>query len=228
MIQISGVSKKYGKEQVLKDITFTAMPGESIAIVGQNGCGKSTLLKIMAGIIEQSEGEISYFGEQKKAKRRKLCGYVPQENPLMEELNVWDNLKLWGAKNSEDIAWLLEEFELQDILKFPVEKLSGGMKRRLSIACAMLEKAPIMLLDEPTTAMDVYYKEKIQQWMLEYKKRNGIVILTTHEEKEIMEASRCYIMREGYLEELKDEKKTMGYIRECFFEEHRKGDKYGE
>ena len=58
MIQISGVSKKYGNKQVLKDITFTAMPGESIAIVGQNGCGKSTLLKIMAGIIEPSEGEI--------------------------------------------------------------------------------------------------------------------------------------------------------------------------
>ena len=77
-------------------------------------------------------------------------------------------------------------------MKMPVQKLSGGMKRRLSIACALAKWPPILLLDEPTTALDLYYKDRIQSWIREYKKMNGIVIMTTHDEKEIMESDNVW------------------------------------
>ena len=98
MIEVSHIKKKYGKKQILTDISFQVECGECVAVVGKNGCGKSTLLQIMAGILRADGGSIRYFGQdtgKDKKAFRKYCGYVPQDNPLMEELTVKDNLKLW-------------------------------------------------------------------------------------------------------------------------------------
>ena len=90
MIQVTHIKKRYGKKVVLEDITFSVKPGECVAIIGENGCGKSTLLKIMADVMKADSGEYSYYGKTKNVN--KLCGYVPQENPLLEDLSVKDNL----------------------------------------------------------------------------------------------------------------------------------------
>ncbi len=216
MIEVSHIRKKYGKKQILKDISFRVECGECVAVVGKNGCGKSTLLQIMAGILRADGGNIRYFGQdagKDKKAFRKYCGYVPQDNPLMEELTVKDNLKLWGAGKNASCEEVILQFQLEDILSMPVEKLSGGMKRRLSIACALLEWPPILLLDEPTTALDIYYRENVRQWMGQYRKMNGIVVMTTHEEKEILEADRCLVMHEGKMLELDGSAIDMGKIR---------------
>lgn len=216
MIEVSHIRKKYGKKQILKDISFRVECGECVAVVGKNGCGKSTLLQIMAGILRADGGNIRYFGQdagKDKKAFRKYCGYVPQDNPLMEELTVKDNLKLWGAGKNASCEEVIRQFQLEDILSMPVEKLSGGMKRRLSIACALLEWPPILLLDEPTTALDIYYRENVRQWMGQYRKMNGIVVMTTHEEKEILEADRCLVMHEGKMLELDGSAIDMGKIR---------------
>ena len=161
MVEVSHISKRYGKKEVLTDITFTVMPGECVAVIGKNGCGKSTLLKILAGVLSPDGGNFSFFKETKPRKRNGFCGYVPQENPLMEQLSVKDNLYLWGGKNALQNQLLLEEFQMQEYLKIPVEQLSGGMKRRLSIVCALMKNPSVLLMDEPTASLDFFYKEHL-------------------------------------------------------------------
>lgn len=221
MVKISHLQKKYGKRVILEDINFQAECGECIAIVGKNGCGKSTLMRILAGIMKPDDGEVLYFGQEALRKRKifqQYCGYVPQENPLMEELSVKDNLKLWGGKKGKIREEVTELFQLQDMMNVPVEKLSGGMKRRVSIACALINMPPIILMDEPTTALDLYYKEGIHQWMKKYQKGNGIIIMTTHDEQEIMECDRCLVMKEGKIIELSKEEKTIDRVKSYIME----------
>lgn len=216
MVEISHLQKRYGRRVILEDISFQAKCGERIGIVGKNGCGKSTLMRIMAGIMKPDDGEILYFNEnalQKKKVFREYCGYVPQENPLIEELSVKDNLRLWGKPNGEAIEKLTEVLQLQDMMHMPVEKLSGGMKRRVSIACALMNMPPVILMDEPTTALDLYYKEGIHKWMESYQKMKGIIIMTTHDEQEILSCDRCLVMKEGKLIELPPSERTIDMVK---------------
>lgn len=216
MIQVSNLGKRYGKKTVLQEISFTAQCGECVAIVGRNGCGKTTLMQILAGVLKPDGGEIRYFGKEPLKNfhyYQEYCGYVPQDLPFLEELSVKDNLKLWGVDRSAQYEWIIRAFDLREIMKMPVQKLSGGMKRRLSIAGALAKWPPILLLDEPTTALDLYYKDRIQSWIREYKKMNGIVIMTTHDEKEIMESDKCLVMCEGYLRETGTESREIEQIK---------------
>lgn len=216
MVEALHLQKKYGRKVILEDISFQAECGERIGIVGKNGCGKSTLMRIMAGIMKPDGGSLTYFGEnalRKKKVFREFCGYVPQENPLIEELSVKDNLKLWGKCTGEVMSRLTELLQLQDMMRMPVEKLSGGMKRRVSIACALMNMPPVILMDEPTTALDLYYKEGIHKWMESYQKMNGIIIMTTHDELEIMECDRCFVMKEGKMTELPQEERTIELVK---------------
>ena len=203
-VEVSAVSRHYRKKQVLREISFDVESGESVVIVGKNGCGKSTLLQIMAGAQKAGCGKSS----------RKYYGYVPQENPLFEELSVKDNLKFWGAGKKENLNSVIEQFQLEEMLHMKVEKLSGGMKRRLAIACAFVELPPVLLLDEPTAALDIYYKESILEWLSKYKQMNGTIIMTSHEEQEIVFADRCLLMDNGQMRELsRDPQKRLEEIK---------------
>ena len=217
MVELSHIQKKYGKNPVLSDISFQLQRGQVAALIGKNGCGKSTLLQVLAGVLKADGGNIHYFGQCASGDRKvaaRYCGYVPQENPLLEELSVKDNLKLWGAGKQDFSGKLLEEFGLADILSMPVEKLSGGMKRRLGIACAVLKEPPVLLLDEPTTALDLYYQESIRSWMEEYRKRQGIILMATHYMTEILAADRCFLMEKGRVRELTREEKSEERMKE--------------
>lgn len=217
-VRVTDVGKRYHKAQVLEDVSFQVMSGECVAIVGRNGCGKSTLLKILAGVQSADTGEIQYFGttvSRSAGVSKKFCGYVPQENPLFEELSVKDNLKFWSRGEKKNLKHMIQQFELEDIMRVKVQKLSGGMKRRLAIACALLELPPIILLDEPTAALDIYYKNTTLAWMEEYRKMNGTIIMASHEEQEIMFADRCMMLYEGKMRELsKDRQERADQIRE--------------
>ena len=216
MLKVSNIKKRYGRKMVLEDISFEAYCGERVAVIGRNGCGKTTLMQILAGILRPNEGELRYFGKDPQSKKeyfRKYCGYVPQELPLMEELSVRDNLRLWGVDHSDGSEEIIRQFELEEMMKMTVSKLSGGMKRRLSIACALAGWPPILLMDEPATALDLYYKENIGNWMQSFNAMNGIIVMTTHDEKEILSCDRCLLMQEGHLTELSKEEQNMSSIR---------------
>lgn len=201
----------------MRGVSFTAERGECIGIVGANGCGKSTLLSIMAGTLKPRSGQVFYYGRMAwsdaKAGRmrsdkqviRSMTGYVPQENPLIPELSVYDNLRLWYPDKKQLEQELEQGFlSLLGIGEFSskqVSKLSGGMKKRVSIGIAMAGMPPVLLMDEPSAALDLICKEEIRRYLQVYLERKGTVVLTTHEESELALCSRLYIMKDGQLHE---------------------------
>ena len=204
-IEIKNISKKFKRKSVLRDITLSVGEGKCIGILGANGCGKSTLLSILAGVQHADGGSFVCDGVdllKDARKRAELVGYVPQGTPLISELSAWDNLILWYDKDTakqELENGVLHLLGIGDFLKVTVSKMSGGMKKRLSIGCAMAKKPPILLLDEPTAALDIACKQHIAEYLQHYKRSGGILLLTTHD---VMELSLCdawYIIRDGVL-----------------------------
>ena len=204
-IDIKNVSKAYGKKQVLKDISFSAEGGKCIGILGANGCGKSTFLSILAGVLERNSGaflfnDVDLFQDRKK--RSDLVGFVPQGTPLIEELTAWDNLLLWFSRDNlknELENGVLKMLGIDEFLKVTVRKMSGGMKKRLAIGCAMAKKPPILLLDEPTAALDLACKQKISDYLMKYKEAGGLLLLTTHDSLELSLCDECYIIKDGVM-----------------------------
>lgn len=210
MIQANNLFKKYGKNHIIKGASFYVKKGECIAIVGANGCGKSTLLGVLSGSLKSESGTILYDGKD-AAKNSKLffeyVGYVPQDNPLMDKLSVLDNLRFWYCESNRNLTEDLKtgvpaRFGLDSYKKYPVEKLSGGMKKRLSIACALAKDPPILILDEPGASLDIVCKEDIKNYLKSYLKNGGTVIITSHEEAELDLCNRMYLLQNGVLTEL--------------------------
>lgn len=212
LIEVRNITRKYGRKKVLKDISFTADNGQCIGIVGANGCGKSTLLKILSGAHRPDSGSISYGGENplaKKAVFSRYIGYVPQENPLFDNLTVLDNLKLWYCDSSRSLKddinnGIIAEFGVSRYLKSTVRNLSGGMKKRLSIACAISRNPRILILDEPGASLDIVCKEDIKNYMKKYISEGNTIIIASHEEGELSVCTDMYLMDNGVLEKLPD------------------------
>ncbi len=210
MIEVQGIAKNFGKKQVLRDIIFSAKQGECVAIAGANGCGKSTLLSILAGTLRPQQGSFRAFGHDmftEPKERERLVGYVPQENPLIGELSAKDNLRLWYCNSRFDMNRELESgvlamLGIPDFLNVKVANMSGGMKKRLSIGCAVANDPAILILDEPSAALDLVCKDAIRRYLEEFKKRNGIVLITTHDEEELSLCDRILVMNEGRLREV--------------------------
>lgn len=211
MLEVRNISKKYRRAEVLKDISFSAKQGECIGIAGANGVGKSTLLKILAGGMKPDSGEILLSGESVTMEQlAKQVGYIPQENPLFEDLTVKDNLELWYGGDKKRIqneleSGVLKTLGIHEFYKKKVSKLSGGMKKRLSIACAIVEEPKILILDEPGVALDLLAKSAIIDYMCEYARSGHCVVITSHELPELRICHRVYGMKDGVLEELTGE-----------------------
>lgn len=204
-IQIKHVSKKFKNKQVLRDVCLETRGGSCIGILGANGCGKSTLLSILAGVQTCNGGSFLCDGVdllKNKKKRAELVGYVPQGTPLIEELTAKDNLLLWYDKKSMEKALsdgVLALLGIGDFLTVTVSKMSGGMKKRLSIGCAMAKEPPVLLLDEPTAALDLYCKQAIASYLQHYKQSGGLLLLTTHDVMELDLCDAWYIIQDGVL-----------------------------
>ena len=204
-LEIKNIKKSFGKREVLSDITFSAKGGEVVGILGENGCGKSTLLSVMAGVLERGGGSMTLDGEDLFASAKKLreaTGYVPQGTTLLEELTARDNLRLSWSKEAlerELEDGVLKMLGVGSFLKKQVSKLSGGMKKRLSIACCVSARPPVLLLDEPCAALDLSCKTSILDFIDAHRKNGGIAVLTSHDESEIAVCDRWFIMKDGVL-----------------------------
>ena len=203
---VEGIAKSYKRKNVLENISFKADRGTCIGILGSNGAGKSTLLSILAGIQSPDAGSVTFndFDLLKdESKRSAIVGYVPQGTPLIPELTAKDNLLLWYDRKTmkaELENGILKLLGINEFLHVPVKKMSGGMKKRLSIGCAMSGKPPILLLDEPTAALDLVCKRDIAKYLKSYTNAGGIVIMTTHDVTELSACDMCYIMKDGQLQ----------------------------
>lgn len=206
MLEVSHLSFSYRRKKVLTDISFTAKEGDFIGIIGKNGCGKSTLLSILAGVRKAASGTVTLDGAPLFLKRQApslTVGYVPQLNPLLSELSVWDNLRLWrktDAAGEADQQKLYDEMLLTALFKTPVAKLSEGMKKRVSIASVLQNKPKLLVMDESSAALDLPCKEIIHRQLQAFTQNGGILLFTTHEEAEFALCSSLYILKDGVLQ----------------------------
>lgn len=204
-LEVKGIRKRYGKKVPLEDVTFSADRGSCIGILGQNGSGKSTLLSILAGIQRCDAGAALWQGQNlltDSRLRARTVGYIPQGTPLFEELSAYDNLLLWYTKDEMKRALdggVLDMLGIGAFLRTPVHKMSGGMKKRLSIGCAVAKKPPVLLLDEPGAALDIPCREQIAAYLTACRQQGALLILTTHDAGELALCDAWYILRGGVL-----------------------------
>ncbi len=192
VIQVVNLTKKYGELIALRNISFSVYNGEIYGLLGPNGAGKTTLMKIIYGKSKFSIfcDKISVFGMnplKHDIKIRCLTGIVPQEDNLDYELSVVQNLyifsKYFGLSKKEAISRieeLLDFMELTEKRNVKIRELSGGMKRRLTIARALLNKPSLLILDEPTTGLDPQARHHIWDRIRKLKQSGVTVLLTTH------------------------------------------------
>ena len=205
-LEIRTIKKQYRKKEVLKDITLSVQEGSCVGIIGGNGSGKSTLLSILAGVQKADAGQFLWQGEdllQKASLRTKIVGYVPQGTPLLEELTAKDNLSMWYEKKQlqkELEEGVLAMLGIPTFLHTPVYKMSGGMKKRLVIGCAIAHNPSILLLDEPSAALDLVCKERIYNYIREMKKCGNTILLATHDIQEFAFCDALYLLKNGVLQ----------------------------
>ncbi len=190
MFQINDISKSYGKKQILNHISLSAGEGEAIGILGANGSGKSTLLSCVAAAYADN--------------REYTAGYVPQENPLFNELKPVDNIKMWCKLSKAEIITALNNpplsmMGISDFLDTPVKKMSGGMKKRLSLATVLINNPRLLLMDEPFAALDLSAKHDILYYMRQFLRQKGTIIVASHDEDIFHFCSRVYLLKDGRL-----------------------------
>ena len=188
LIEIEKLSKSFGEQKVLDKIDFKLESGEIVGLIGPSGSGKSTLIKTMLGMEKADEGEALVL-DYKMPKREILSniGYMAQSDALYEMLTGYENLDFFGKmkgvlsdKLKKEIEYIAEVVDLTDDLKKLVSKYSGGMKRRLSLAIALIGSPELLILDEPTVGIDPSLRKNI--WKELFKQRdNGVgILVTTH------------------------------------------------
>lgn len=206
--QAIDITAGYGRKVVFRNLSLDLIKGSCTFIVGANGCGKSTLFSVLAGIKRMRSGQLLLDGEKAAVRQlQKQIGYVPQDNPLFSELTVWDNLLLWyGGKKAvqkEMDGGVIEKLGLKDILKKRVGTLSGGMQRRACIGCAMAGNPRILIMDEPGAALDLECKEILYNYLDEYRKAEGTVLMSSHEKAEWEMGDRIFLLRDGRLQDFR-------------------------
>ena len=210
MIKISSVCKKYGKHTILDNISINIHPGECVGIIGANGSGKTTLLSIIAGFLKPESGSISINDKKLSFSSDILLGYisyVPQENPLMEELSALDNLRLWYTGASLNLEeeldhGILKMLGISDFLNKRVSRLSGGMKKRLSIGIALADNPSLLIMDEPSAALDLECKKLIRDYIKSFTRNSGSVLLVSHDEPELSICDKLFLLKDSSLTEI--------------------------
>jgi ABC-2 type transport system ATP-binding protein len=190
MLEVKGLTKSYGKLIAVSGVSFRADAGETIGLLGPNGAGKTTTVSIIAGLLSPDSGEVLIEGKQVKSDTDPVklkIGLVPQDMALYDKLTAHDNLTFFaalysfaGARAKQAIAEALNLVGLSERAGDKVGTFSGGMKRRLNLAGALLHDPQILLLDEPTVGVDPQSRNAIFENLETLKKRGKTLIYTTH------------------------------------------------
>jgi ABC-2 type transport system ATP-binding protein len=205
LLEAKNLSKKYTGHVIFNGLDLSVRQGTCTIIAGANGCGKSTLLGILSGTISPTGGSVFLDGHKlSRSGFAAHIGYVPQENPLFSSLSVLDNLRFFYCGSSRSLkndlsGGLAAAFGLTPYQKQTVEKLSGGLKKRLSIVCALAKDPSILILDEPTASLDILGKNDIRNYLMDYRKNGGTILLTSHEDSDLSLADTMYLLKNGQL-----------------------------
>ncbi len=187
MLQINQLSKAYGKVSVLDNLSLQIAPGEIYGLLGPNGAGKTTTINIICNLLQPDRGTIGINDQPISQKTKYLLGVAPQENLLYQTLTCTENLNFYAQiyglnhqQRRERIKICLNAVNLTDRAQSPVETLSSGMKRRLNIAVALVHQPKLVILDEPTTGLDIEARYEIWELIRQLKAQGTTVLLTTH------------------------------------------------
>ena len=190
MIIASNLTKTYGDFVAVDGINFVVKKGEAFGLLGPNGAGKSTTMRMIASTLQRSSGDLSILGKdpnEKGPEIRAHLGVVPQQDNLDRELKVWENLYVYGRYFGlsrkfvkAKIEELIEFAQLEDKRNAKTDELSGGMKRRLTIARALVNEPEILMLDEPTTGLDPQARHVLWDRLFRLKEQGVTLVITTH------------------------------------------------
>jgi ABC-2 type transport system ATP-binding protein len=194
---VQGVTKRYGDRVALREVSFTAAPGERVGVIGPNGAGKTTLLSIMAGIQPASSGSVSVAPRS--------VGWVPQQPAIYSKLSVAENLRLFArlekvADPDAAVERMLEQTGLRERARDELGKLSGGNRQRVNIAVGLLSDPPALLLDEPSSSLDPRQRERLWEFISALAGGGTTVLFSTHNVGEADRyADRVLVLADGEL-----------------------------
>ncbi len=208
IIEIEGLKKSFKDVKAVDGLSFNVKEGELFAFLGVNGAGKSTTINIISGILSKDEGTVKICGHDVETEAEKIkseLGIVFQNSVLDKKMSAYDNLKsraglygIYGAEFKNRLNEISELLDLNDILKRPINKLSGGQKRRIDIARALFHNPKLLILDEPTTGLDPQTRITVWKVVDKLRKERGLtVFLTTHYMEEAANADYVVILDSG-------------------------------
>lgn len=206
MLEIRDIHKSFGENKILRGVSLAIEPGQCTALVGSNGCGKSTLMRIIAQTAKPDKGQILCQGKSvigDRAFLRSRLGYVPQEDALAEGLSVRQQLDFWrkavGSENREICALL----DIPEIEKKPIHTLSGGQKKRLSIAMALQSSPEYLIMDEAMSSLDSRYKALLIQWLKNQLEKGLAILWCSHDHAELEQlCGKKLALRDGVAVEI--------------------------
>ena len=194
-IEIQNVTKKYKDLEAVKQVDLIVNEGEIFGLLGPNGAGKTTLINMIVGILKITEGKIQIFGksiEKEPTEIKKNIGYVPQDLAFFDTLSAYDNVIYWGRlyglsgdELKKAVREALEYTGLWERRKDTPQKYSGGMKRRLNIACAIVHKPKLLFMDEPTVGVDPQSRNSVLESIKELNKNGATIVYTSHYMEEV-------------------------------------------
>lgn len=203
MIQVTNLTKRFGRFTAVDDLSFTVSPGEAVALWGANGAGKTTAVRCLLNFFPY-EGEIAVNGldARKQSKDvRRLIGFVPQELSFHHDMSVAETLifyaRLKKVPNGYDFEPLLAKLRLTEQVDKKVGELSGGLKQRLALAVALLADPPILILDEPTASLDIRAREEFLLLLRSLKHAGKTMIFSSHHLEEITALADRVLLLEG-------------------------------
>ena len=206
-IEVAGLAKRYGKIEALRGVDLAVPEGAVFGLVGPNGAGKTTLIKTLVGALRPSAGEVRVLGLEPlkdRSELRQCIGYMPQFPALYEDLSARDNIEFFGAAHRapdlrEKVEDVLRLTELTARANDPLHTLSGGMKRRVSLAGALVHRPKMLFLDEPTAAVDPQLRSRLWETFRKLAKGGVTLFISTHLMDEAMLCNRVAILREGQI-----------------------------
>ncbi len=220
ILSVKGLVKRYKELIAIDHLDLSVKEGEIFGLLGPNGSGKSTTINCILALLEYDKGEIKIFGEPMSPKAyeiKKQIGIVPQDVAVYDSLTVYENIDFFCGLYIKDketrkkyVQEAIDFVALNDFVKFKPNKLSGGLKRRLNIACGIAHKPKLIFFDEPTVAVDPQSRNKILEGIEELRDKGATVIYTSHYMEEVEQLcdriliiDKGHTIAEGTVEELK-------------------------